>query len=671
MDNKLAEQLVKKAMLQLSEGLEAKKERMDTVKTIIDLYNNKKLDLGEDSVMNIPFPIMSKQIDSYYSKIDEPPTLIFKLPNRKNLSDKIQQAWLQESSSTRSGWRRKDRAEKKKALLSGRGIAKIYSSSIDNKYKSHYEVVDFFNFVADPTRGDLEAGKYHGEVNLLKTKAFLKGMAQKGIYNSSQVEKIINSSNGGTGEERQAAENQKERLKTLNINLNITTASDQYNFVQWVMKHDEKWYYLLFDLETGYWVRADDLKNVTASGKTMYTSWAVNYDEFAFWTKGVGDDILPTAEAIRYSLNSALENDRRRNRPMRIVSANSFADVNELMDYIPDNVIVSQSGQKPEMITVETPQITTTLNLVEFLNGFIESKSGVGGQGADKPDTKVGVYYGQLAQEADIIGTINKEYSESYAHKGYRFFWGLKRDLTGTIALEMLGKGGVKLMELSSVEMKNVDDVDDIEVSGGAREEEINAVQNERQAKTISELAKAYPDRLNPDWVIKTNLKREGFTDEDIVQALDKEGSYNQELMNEADEAIQQILLGNTPKLNNGANLAFLERIRDFAVNNLDYVKLDKAGNEIGIDRKKQQQFNDLLAYMRAHQKIVIENGQSNVRQMQLAQTQQSVTGLNMPETNQRDQQLALARPGESTLAQGTPQGTASLSQNTTQTVSP
>lgn len=668
MTKELADKLVVVAIEQLAEGVEVKKKRMDSLKIIVDLYNNKQLNLGDENIINIPFPIMSKQIDSYYSKIDEPPTLTFKIPNKKNLSQKIQKAWEQESSNSRSGWARRDRAEKKMALLSGRGISKIYSSSVDNKYKSHYDVVDVYNFVADPKRGNLEAGKYHGEVNIFTTKARMKNMAKASVYDGKQVEKLLNwgISTRQDGEQ-EALQKQQERLKSLNITTQNSNSELGYNLCQWIMKYNDKLYYLLFDLGTGIWVRADELVNIFPSKKTPYVSWAVNYDEYAFWTKGVGDDILPIAEAIRLLLNTALENEKRRTRPMRMVESGSLMDVNELMDYIPDNVILTNPSKKPNVIDIQTPEIRTTLQLAEFFNGFMESKAGVGGSQQDEKDIKVGVYYGQLAQDADIVGTINKEYAESYSHKGYRFFWGLKKNLTEPIALDMLGKDGVKLMELNRMDLNEVGDVGDVMVGGGSREQEVDAIEKERQGKIMTEITRTYPSKINPEWVIKTSLKREGFTDEDIAIALEIEGNVNQELMNEADEAIQQILLNKFVELNQGATVAFMDRIYNFVVNNLNWVKMDSSGNEIGVNQKKKKQFDNLLAYMSAHQKIVIQNQQKDLQEQQIMQTQQEMNdgGINMPEYTQQQKRMATARPGETTnIPQATPAGTAQRSQN-------
>ena len=163
-----ADQLVKVAVDQLTQGLDAKMERMESLREYYDAYNNKINELDSD-VFNIPFSHFAGHIDLFLSKIDDAPTLDFRIPNKPTLSDKVGAAWQQEMSSTKAGWRRKDRAEKKMALLSGRGIAKVHASSVMNKYKSHYDLVDPYSFIADPTRGSLDDGNYHGETDIFKT----------------------------------------------------------------------------------------------------------------------------------------------------------------------------------------------------------------------------------------------------------------------------------------------------------------------------------------------------------------------------------------------------------------------------------------------------------------------------------------------------------------------
>lgn len=672
LDKKLANKLTSVAVQQLSTGLKAKDRRMKDVLDIMDLYNNKTIAM-EDNVTNIPFPIMAAQIDTAFSKIDNPPSCTFKIPNKKLLSEKISAAWDQEKTSMKAGWARKDRAEKKLALFSGRGIAKVYSSSLNNKYKSHYDVVDPLSFVADPTRGHLEEGIYHGETDIFKTHTSLKKMADLGIYDKSQVERLLNQKDE---EGDQVIEGKFNRLKSLGIHTptGAFEGQDGVLMTEWVMKYSDVWYYLLFEPNSKTWVRAEKIEDVFDCKKTPYVSWATHYDEFSFWTKGYGDDIYPVAEAMRLILNTVIENEKRRSRPMRIVESGSLVDVNELMDYIPDNVILTNSNKRPNIVDVETPQISASINVVEFLNNFMADKTGVSGQGVAEKDSKVGVYYGQLSQEADRYGIVNKAYSESYAEKGYRFFWGLKQNLTGSKPVEMLGKGGVRLEELKSIELSDVGDVDDIITTGGQSDQELDAIENRQQAEALTSLTAnpAFSQMLNPKWVIKTTMKKAGFDDEQINEALDVQSDANTELMQEADEAIARVLEGKMPKLNQGATVAFMQRIFDYVRDNIDYVKINNEGVITGVDKKMKKQSDRLLAYMAAHQEIVFRNA-NRVAQEQISQQQQmqqaSTQGVQFPSPTQREQRRSVAQPFEQ--PQGTPQGTAEASQVITDTLTP
>jgi|TARA_Y100000310_G_scaffold159223_2_gene158762 hypothetical protein len=676
---KKADDLVHIARKQLSQGLDAKIKRMKQIASYYDLYNNKIVELDED-VFNIPFPYLAGHIDLYLSKIDNPPTLNFKIPNKPTLSDKIKAAWTQEMSSSRSGWKRKDRAEKKMALLSGRGVSKIYASSVLNKYKSHYDLVDVYSFIADPTRGRLEDGNYHGETDIFKTHASLKEGADAGFYDKVQVKKLLDRKDSERDGNEDVIQNKFDRIKALGVDIEKTSFAGQkgVNMTEWVMRVDNEWFYLLFDPSSGVWIRADKIEEVFDSKKTPFVSWATHYDEYAFWSKSTSDDFYPIAEGMRFLLNNALENEKRRTRPMRLVESGSLVDVNELMDYIPDNVILTRKGQNPNMVTLETPNASMTIDVVQYLDNLAQSKTGVQEVGVGEKDAKVGVFFGQLQQEADRIGVINKEYSESYADKGYNFFWGLKQHLTRPKQVEMLGKAGMKLQQLSKMDMADVDDVDDVIVSGGNKDSELDAIEMERQANVIKELTGAYPDKLNATFVIRDSMRKAGYEDDDIQEALDIEGTINRELMEEADQAIQEIILGKSPDLNHGADDLFLQRILNFVRDEVNYIKLDKQGQVTGIDKKKKDLNDRLMMYMLAHQEIVVRNtmrkaqkfyARQQVKQLELKGEQPPSPAVDVPPPTQREEQVSIARPFENPI--GTQGGTQAASARISETLSP
>jgi hypothetical protein len=677
-----ADKLVAIAQEQLSQGLEAKKNRMDAVKEYIDLYNNKTVEVDAE-VFNIPFPYFANFIDTFQAKIDNAPRITFKIPNKATLSLKVQAAWEQEKSSTRAGWNRKDRVEKKQALLSGRAVSKVYASSIGGKYRSHYDIVDVYSFVADPTRGQLEDGNYHGETDIFKTEKDLEEGAKLGFYDAGQIKKLAEARTTMADGNAEVVQNKFARIKSMGVDIESMSFAGQKGtlFTEWVMRYENEWYYLLFEPNTGVWIRAKKLKDIFKNGKTPFVSWATHYDEYSFWSKSLADDVAPVTEAMRFLINNALENEKRRTRPMRMVESGALFDVNELMDFVPDNVILRNVGKDPNLVTVETPEITGTLNLIDFLDRSSQSKTGIQESGVEERDKKVGIYFGQLQQEADRLGVINKEYSESYAFKGYNFFWGLKQHLSKPKQVEMLGKTGVKLQQLDKIEFKDVEDVDDVMVSGGASEDELDAVRIERRLKALKELTAAYPDRINPTWVIETTLRGVEYDEDEVMAALDFKGAINRELMEEADEAIQEIILGETPGLNHGADVAFMQRILNFVRDEMNYIELDKTGKQVGIDKKKKDLSDRLLAFAAAHQEIVIQNNMKKLREAEYAKSMEGMApegesamgeqegakkGVDIPPPSGQE---GLTRPFESPTS--SPAGTASSAQAISQTLSP
>lgn len=659
----LANKLTSLATDQLAKGLEAKGRRMKDIQDIIDLYNNRILRV-DNGTFNIPFPFMAQIIDQLFSKIDNPPSVQFKIPNKKLLAEKVAAAWDQEKTSMRAGWNRKDRAEKKDSLFSGRGIAKIYATSINNRYESHYDVVDVFSFVADPTRGHLSEGRYHGETDIFRTHESMKKLAKLGIYDTANVQKLL--SDELSPAQQQVIQNKINRIRSMKIDVETTAFVGQKGslLTEWVMKYEDEQYYLLFEPSRQVWIRCELLRDVFDNNTSPFISWATHYDEFAFWTKGIADDIKPISEAIRILMNNALVNEQRRTRPQRIVQSGMLQDVNELMDYVPDDVIITKNGQNPNIVTVETPEITTTINLTQFLTGTMASMAGVQGSGVEEKDPAVGVFYGKLQQESDFLGIYNKAYSESYAEKAYNFFWGLKQHGNNKMYIEMLGKNGVRLEELSSVELSDVDDVDDVLVSGGNAEMELDAVRSKQQADTLSQVLgnPLFAQLLNAKEALKSAFKFANYSDESIARFMDVNNEIDGELMEEADEAIAQVLQGKTPKLNQGATGAFMQRILDYAKDNLDYVKLNKQGQPIGIDKRVKQQSDDVISYALAHQKIVLDSARRNAqRALEIQSRNQPSENMELPTPGEAELQQATAQPFEN--PQGTPAGTAETSQ--------
>lgn len=670
--SQLADKLVFIAKKQRIAATKARDNRMHKVSAFEDLYFNKIL---QTDTTNFPFPFFAGHIDSLHSKIDNPPTVEFTIPNKRDVADKVGAAWLKDSSSSRAKWAKKDRLEKKLALLSGRGIANIYATSVKGEYKPHYDVIDYRFFLADSQKSDIDDMMYCGREDIIRTKHNVMEMAKMGVYHSGQVAKLISTLNNESEEYHQeSVQGMFNRQKAMGLNPEDDTYAGQstVNLVEWQMEYHGEKYYLLFDAKLGIWIRAEKLQDVFGHDKYSYVSWATNEIQGNFWSKSPGDDIHPTCEAMRIAVNEAIENNTRINKPEEYIDAGAFEDVSDIYNYEADKKIMIRSGMDVNQ-AIQTKQYSpVNMDVVAFLDNMIKDKTGVSGAGV-ADDQKVGIYYGQLEEEADRIGNINKSYSESYADKAYRYYWGLKKHLKTKKAIEMLGTGGYHWEELTSAELADAGDVDDVVTTGGSQEERMTEMRAKRRSESLAAITSAYGEHLSPQATIRMMAENGGFEQEEIDELLDVGGEYDKEQIGKADESIDMIVKGKTPRKYLKAGIQYMERIVDWAGENLHYVKLNAKGDEVGIDERMYETYEKLMAHVDAHMEIVAHNMasmQQNAQMMQGQPMEQPDVGVaKMPAMSKEETQMNAARPFENPM--GTPGGTQALSSEVSNTLSP
>ena len=697
--NNLADKLSDIACRQIQTAVTLRQPRIDTIKKIEDLYYN-KIYQALDARINIPIPFMSGQIDTVRAKIDNRPTIEF-VPGEEGdikLAKKVSEAWRIDSSSMRASWARKDRQEKFLALISGRGISKVYATVENGKYKPNYEVVDYMDFLCEATQGHLEDNLFCGQLNIFRTPDYLKDQAKAGFYDSKQVEKLLmatGQTDYKTNED--IYRNKYNRMQALGLSPETHSYVGQeiVNLTEWCMDYEGTRYYLLLDYKTGVWVRADELQNVYPVGDNFpkgvwpYVSWACFDEPFQFWTKGYGDDIMPIAEGTRIIINQVMNNVMRQNQPMRSIDPSMFPDPNELRWRMPDQLVLTTPGSDPNkgIYTFQTPNISASIDVAQYLNQFVAQKTGVNAeaQGAsDSADAKVGIYYGNVKEANDRIGLVEKNYNESYAEKGYRYYWGLRNNIKEQKLIQMIGKNGVNWDYITQSEMRKASDFDVI-VTGGSAEAAADALKQKQMTEAIAQLS-ANPktlEKLSPEWLIEQTLHIAGFDKDEVRRAMDAESGADEELLSDAAESIQMILEGRMPRLNRGANAAFLKKLYDFDVDELDFIKIDKYGKPNGIDKTKQEQSRMLNVYADAHYDVIISNTMRAAKmQAQLEQNQQyqaqlkSGNAINIQppgitQQNQMSVQDQAPSASPENLPQGTPGATMQRSAQMTSAVAP
>lgn len=661
------EKIVQQARSEYKAGLEYRRQREKDWKLAEDQYFNKQVKTLK-ARYNIPVPTVPGFVETLLSKIDEPPTIKFEQSEEADYkaAQKVNAFYEIESGKDDHDWDMIDLDAKKQAILYGRAIAKYYAHS-KPKYKSNLELVDVYDFIADPIGGgNLEKHRFCGQDNIFKSKEELKSGVENLGYDPKNVSKIINA----TSEDKivdndNQYRSKQSRLMALGID-GITynyTGQPLYKFIEFCTTFNGDRYYLLFNYETGVAVKCVKLEEVFESKLWPFASWATHRDHFNFWSKAPVDDIVPLAEMIRILVNQEFDNRGKKNWGQRAYDPEMFQNPAELA-WRPDGLVAVKSGStvnrsiESGIYQFETPELNGTINLVEYIDQLIGQKSGVtaDSQGSSGED-KVGIYYGNLQQVADRLGLYNKSYKKFWMAIGRRYVWGLFEHLRSPMAVKIIGEKGTEWDEIKRIE---IDPEWNIKVEGGNAELAADEIKKKRFSEVMATLTDDELAILSPRWRAEQKLRTIGVEEDEIRMAFDKENEGNREILSEASQIIQDCLAGKEYKLNRGANTAFVQKILDYATD---------------TDSLTQEEFDKLIAIAQEHIPIAQENMARQAvavnAQQGVAPDQMGSNGSQAPSATEQYANSPIDAQNASESDPNTPSGTMSQSQQLTPEIAP
>lgn len=566
---------------------------------------------------NIPLPILSGFIDTFKSKIDEAPSIDF-IPNSGadiKVVKKVEQVWLQEKSDSRGKFNDVDDSVKHLALFCGRGTYKYYAES-DPKYKSNFEHVDYYDHIFEPQGGsELENHLFTGQTNIFKTRSDIEKGIKSGRYDKGMGGKMLKA--GGNNDFKDTVdelEDKNNRLIALGLQptVNNFVGSEIFNLTEMCLRHKGERWYIFYDKKSLIPLRIAPLKDVFESELYPYVSFATNKDPLNYMSKAPCDDNYSVAEGQTELFNQAMDNMQKRNWGMRGVDTSVIKNVNQLK-WRPDGIVEfdgARGNLNNSLIELQTPENTNqVVNLISFLDNFMGSKTGItaGIQGQSEKDKKVGVFFGELEQAADRINAVSKQYRRAHAEIARRFICGLNEHLNEEYIVKLIGEKGVEWTSLKNDEMTEFD----ISTSGGSEEAQANEVKRQKRGETLGIIA-SNPELFNMSnkkWFMEELLRKGEYEDEDIRTALDTDSEGGQEIIHEADKAIEEIMLGKKVPVNRGATTGYIKRIIDFSY--------DK---DI-----KEEKFNELMEFARNHMEIALKNAERKADELFLKKMTQEI----------------------------------------------
>lgn len=552
---------------------------------------------------NIRIPILAGFEDTLVSKLDDAPTIRFgaNQPGETRLGRQLDALWKEQSQKPDTDYAMADLTSKRHAARYGRAFLKVIGTK--KPFCIDILPIDPYDMVTDPNGGgELEEHRFVIQDGIFRTKKQLKEGVKSGLYDASAVAKIL--AGPGSSEEAYKIEaNLLGRFAALKQSgYGYESAGTMLYRVCEHVTYDEDGTRMMvhWSPESSVVLKSGTLEERYGVDLLPWVSWAPFPDDKVFWSKSPDDDVRQAAEATRIMILEVMANVSRKNAGVRVFDPEriSAADMSVTS---PGGLIVARPGTASlpggldgAFRIIETPEISSALTVVNFLDQFTGQKTGVtpDAQGTSTEDI-LGIYQGNLAQVADRMGLTSRYYRNAWRRIATRFVWQVKRNLTGKVAVETIGAKGSETTYLIA---RNVDPTIGVAISGGSAEAAVSeAKRKERGVALDAMLANpATGPMFNASQATGERLKAAGWEEDEVRLLLNKDaGSEFRDQQLRAQESIEKLLEGDKPPIYYGATTVFVQTILDAA-----QTFTDGSGPE--HDR--------LIAYANAHIQIAAKN---------------------------------------------------------------
>lgn len=618
-DKKIGDAIALIAKKQLDTSRQFKQPRIVEILDNEDVYNF-KLRPALQGRLNVPFDgvVLAGFVDTWVAQNNRKVLMDFQDPQGANLKaqKKIKAAWERDQKKMRLKAKRLQL--KHLAAISGRGIAKYYAES-DPKYCPYFQIVDHLDFHCEPNGGGhLDDHYFHWQENIFRSKEDMEAGGESGWYDAEQVKTLLAAYEAPDFKKTTDQFNNKQsRYMSLGLDMesNNYIGGTLYNLVEGDTYYKGIKYHMIWDLNTGIWVRCVPLKEDFEDDETPFISFAApKADAFNFWNRGPADQIKPIAEAIRLNLNEVLNNNRKRNWDMKAVDINMFPDLRKL-DWRQDGVVHANvplnSSIQQGIYRFETPELSGALNLNAYLNNLAGEKLGISAQTqGDANENKVGIYQGNEVQISKRMKLSADSEEEFFEDLGKRWDWGLWTHASEDDMVRILSIEGVGWEKITK-EDKDPEYVVIVNTASEDRQDDSDTIRAKIEALVSVEKDSNQMALINLKAHMEEKYRLVGFSEDKIYKLLNTKTDATDESLSEAKKAIEIIVEGKDPGMNWSADTAYLQYISDWILENSEDIK-----PEVKIK---------LEAYFEKHVPVAMKNAeQKQFREEQILKQKQN-----------------------------------------------
>lgn len=333
----------------------------------------------------VNYPLMKETIKTILSKIDDPPSIIFKCLEEKD-KGKEKELVLNELWNyyfDKLNFEGLDVLDKKNVLLCGRSFKKL--NFLNREF--YTEVLDNFDVLVDPKVNplDIETANwlihqhiYKSLKTILADKKYLEEGKQKLKQYLDTKDGILKSN-----DVKESLDAKQERLESLGVdNFEEFGASDtivelkEHCTLVWDAKKKQFVRHLVIYALDAVELFNEPLKDVIGVDFYPFTTWGDDIDVSDFWSDGPGDMVRVPNKILNIWLSQLLENRTLRNYGMYWFDATN-------PQFQPQSFVPKPFGQYPVpgdpskvIKDVQIPDLSGSIQEMEFLRAIVERSTG-------------------------------------------------------------------------------------------------------------------------------------------------------------------------------------------------------------------------------------------------------------------------------------------------------
>lgn len=619
----LAVKAVDIATLQIQSCWEFKRARLMQLAKYWELYDGKtKKKLRQ--LFNVPIPVFPGMIDTLNAQYDTPIQLTFKEGDAADYFKvlKVNGAFRKEvmNTTTNSKWDKKLRMCRKHAIMNGVGVME-YSATSDPEYKSTISNIKLKDFNFQPRGGaELEDHLFAGTEDVEMTKSDLAKGAKSGYYNMAQVKKLVRLSNDKNylPASTQDTAIKLARFKPLGLNPDNNTYVGQtvYKLVNHILTIDGQRYYICFHPWTKTWLRFE--KWTENGGLYPWMTYATHEDDENFLSKSFSDDLYAAADAIVAMFNQELTNREKRNFGARAYDEEMFKDVRKLDDAMhrPDALVPANTKGGTKQIAqgiyeFKTGELQGTVNLIDWITGTVGRNTGANDLAmgsVQDVSKKASVTFAEQKSISKRLGWGAQPFQGMMAALGERYLWGLKDHMPSTMAIRIMGEAGWDWDEITRLDLDTTKDIDVI-ITASDQAVTDSEAKAKKRADALELLVNS--PNINGQKRDEEILRSVGeYEDAEVAEFMDVKTYSDRKSLAKASESINFIIRGQKPLMWFGADVAFIQKIVDYA---------NDKRSTLG------PKFPQLIQYAMSHVPIARSNIERKITEDSLVQQQQSM----------------------------------------------